>query len=1048
MPFKDESERAIQVLVIEPSAGTGTDLASQLTFEGRDDLLLQTVPSLDAARAVLADEHVDCVVTRHNPPTVDGVEILSGLRADNPDLPILLATGAAHADHGLDSSATGIVEMTDGELHKGFVANQIESVVSRVRERRNYESRLEASQDSLQRLHRITSDPEATFKEQVHQLLGFGSDVFGMDIAFLSRIDEEAADFEIVAAAGDHELIQAGITSDLSQTYCRRTIDADTDSPLALQNASAEMEGDPAFEKFGLGCYMGARIDVNGELYGTLCFADRDPRQSEFTDEEQALIEIMAQWLRKQLEQREYRRDLAATRDRLTRTLERVDDGFFTVDTDWQVTYVNDVGADVLRGAMGLGDDAGVMGRHLWENIPEAVETTFFEKYHEAFETQESVSFEEYFDPLDVWFEVRAYPDEEGLSVYFTDITERKAHEREIERFQNLLNQTERVAEVGGWEIDVETDEVFWTEHLFDLLGVEDETEPPLDEALDVYHEADRPIIEDAVEEAIESETAFDVELRYWKSEGELRWLRVQGMPITDSDGDVATIRGAAQDVTERKQREQTLNALVSASRTFIRATNEDELLGAIIDEMESVFGYEITSIRLHDADAGTLPPTKYSAEAHAQVPDPPTFADDEGLVGDAFQSQEPVVVDDLADATGVGYGDVESGMFVPLGGHGVLGVGSTTANAFGEEDAALVELLALTAASAFDRLDRETEMRQLHRILDHLDEKVFLLDENGAFTFETKSLAAYLGREPGQLVGRPLTDLVPANEVSSLETTLRDVQAASPDDRRTVETEVRLEGGELQPVQFEFSTTATEKGHAAIAAVLHDIGELAETRTSLEAERERFQELFENLPDPVVEVRFEDESPVIEYSNPAFNDVFGYGEARTRSADLNALVVPDEQAPDAGILYESTQTDEQVRVDVQREPARLPRSKHPLLDRRRAVRVRGVHGHHGPERARTLPTSAQSGAAPQPAQRHERRHGTGVVSGRADRRRRARGVRRTAPFERRRGGDVERESQRSRARPGQTEARYPRDRRRPVPPRGGRGNAIGVSGS
>ncbi|OYR56516.1 PAS domain S-box protein [Halorubrum halodurans] len=922
MSFGDESGEDVRVLVLEPSAGTEIDLTSQLSFTERDDLTLRTVSTLEEARSVLADERVDCVVTRHSPPAMDGVAVLSTLRADHPELPILLATGTAHADHVLDSSATGIVEMRDGEVHEGFVANQIESVVSRVRERRSYEARLEASQDGLQRLHRITSDPEATFTEQVHQLLAFGSDVFGTDVAFLARIDEAAGDFEIVAAAGDHELIQEGITSDLSETYCRRTVAPDTESPLTVRNASNEIADDPAFEKFGLGCYMGARIAVDGELYGTLCFADRDPRRSEFTDEERALIEIMAQWLRQQLERREQRRELTATRDRLKRTLERVDDAFFTVDTDWRVTYINDMGAQVLRGAMGLDDDAGVVGRHLWENAPEAVGTTFYEKYHEALETQESVSFEERFEPLDVWFEVRAYPDEEGLSVYFTDVTERKRREDELERFQNLLNRTERVAEVGGWEIDVETDEVFWTEHLFDLLGVEYETAPPLDEALDVYHEADRPTIENAVEEAVASGSSFDVELRYWKTPDELRWLRVQGLPITDADGDVVTIRGAAQDVTERKEREQTLNALVSASQAFIEVTTEDELLDAIVDEMERVFGYEITSVRLHDAESGTLPPTRYSAKAHARVPEPPTFGDDEGLAGEAFRSRKPVVVDDFADATDVGYGAVESGMFIPLDDHGVLGVGATTRNAFGNEDAALVKLLAITAASAFDRLGRETEMRQLHRILDHLDEKVFLLDGNGEFAFETQPLTTYLGREPGQLVGTPLTDLVPASEASSLRATLRDVRTASPDDHRTTETEVRSEGGETRPVQFEFSATETDRGNAAIAGVLHDIGELAATRTSLEAQRERFRKLFENLPDPVVEVRFEGTDPIVEFSNPAFADVFGYDRERARGADLNALVVPTEDAPDAGILHESTRTAEQVRVDVQRETA------------------------------------------------------------------------------------------------------------------------------
>ena len=831
----------IRGLVIEPEEREGKDLASQLTYQNRDDIELLTVPSLEQARSVLATEHVDCVVTRHSPPIIDGVEVLSALRNDYPELPILIATGTAHADHVLDSSATGIVEMTNGEVHEGLVANQIESVVSRVRERQNYESRLQASQESLQRLHRITSDPEASFTEQVHQILSFGADVFGMDIAFLARIGIATGDFEIVAAQGDHELIQAGVTDDLSHTYCRRTIDDDTSSPLALQNASEDMAGDPAFEKYGLGCYMGARIEVNDELYGTLCFADTDPRQSEFTDAEEAFLEIMAQWLRQRLEQREYQREVETTRDRLQRTLERVDDAFFALDTNWYVSYVNDVGTDVLRQAMGLDDDADVVGRHLWENIPEAVVTPFYHQYHHAMETQESVSFEAYFDLIDGWFEVRAYPDEEGLSVYFTDITERKQREQELERFQDLLNQTESVAEVGGWEIDVRTRGVFWTEHLFDLLGVEYDTEPPLDEALDVYHKEDRPLVEQAVEDAIEAVEPFDVELRYWKTDAELRWLRVQGVPITDEEGEVVTIRGSAQDITERKDREQTLSALLSASRSFIEATGEDELHTAILEELQKVFGYEITSIRLHDAETGTLPPTRYSRQAQQKIPDPPSFDDDGNIVGRVFQSQEPVIIDGVEDTTGVDYGPVESGMFVPLGDHGVLGIASLEQDAFGEEDAALVELLALTATSALDRLDRETEMRQLHRILDHLDEKVFLLDEDGELSFVTQPLASYLGQEPEQLVGTLLTNLVPSSEVASFEAAFQKVSTSPPQERLAVETEIRVGDG-VHPVEFEFSATMSEEGSTTVAAVMHDISELTETRSDLEAERDRFK--------------------------------------------------------------------------------------------------------------------------------------------------------------------------------------------------------------
>ncbi|MFC6722646.1 PAS domain S-box protein [Halobacteriaceae bacterium SHR40] len=140
------------------------------------------------------------------------------------------------------------------------------------------------------------------------------------------------------------------------------------------------------------------------------------------------------------------------------------------------------------------------------------------------------------------------------------DITEREERERELERMRELLEQTERIADIGGWEIDTETMDVFWSKPLFDLLGIYADEEPPLDKALDVYHKDDRPIVEEAVETALESGEPFDVEARFRRPDGEIRWLRVQGTP-TIEDGEVVTLRGTVHDITERKEREEQLEA-------------------------------------------------------------------------------------------------------------------------------------------------------------------------------------------------------------------------------------------------------------------------------------------------------------------------------------------------------------------------------------------------------------------------------------------------------------------------------------------------------
>ncbi|TKX47826.1 histidine kinase [Halorubrum sp. SD690R] len=117
--------------------------------------------------------------------------------------------------------------------------------------------------------------------------------------------------------------------------------------------------------------------------------------------------------------------------------LDRMADGFFALDADWRITYTNETGAAILREAMA--DDIvesreSVEGANIWESIPEAVETEFYDRYHEAMETQEPVSFDSYYEPLDTWFDVRVSPSESGLSIHLRDITEQRELERQRER--------------------------------------------------------------------------------------------------------------------------------------------------------------------------------------------------------------------------------------------------------------------------------------------------------------------------------------------------------------------------------------------------------------------------------------------------------------------------------------------------------------------------------------------------------------------------------------------------------------------------------------
>jgi PAS domain S-box-containing protein len=121
--------------------------------------------------------------------------------------------------------------------------------------------------------------------------------------------------------------------------------------------------------------------------------------------------------------------ELRGARDRLARVLETMTDAFLSLDADWRFTYLNQEAEKLL----GRTRDE-LLGAELWEQFPWAVDSVFEEQYRAAVTTDEPVSFEGYYPPLAAWFEVRAWPSPEGLSVYFHDVTARRRAQEEREQ--------------------------------------------------------------------------------------------------------------------------------------------------------------------------------------------------------------------------------------------------------------------------------------------------------------------------------------------------------------------------------------------------------------------------------------------------------------------------------------------------------------------------------------------------------------------------------------------------------------------------------------
>lgn len=133
-----------------------------------------------------------------------------------------------------------------------------------------------------------------------------------------------------------------------------------------------------------------------------------------------------------------------AAREQVTGILESITDAFLAVDHAWRFTYVNRRGREVIR-ALRPGDTGDLIGRTLWEALPELLGTPFEQVHRLAMAERTPMHLESHVAPWDRWFEVYDYPSADGLAVYFRDVTPRKAAEEERE--QLLAREREARAE-------------------------------------------------------------------------------------------------------------------------------------------------------------------------------------------------------------------------------------------------------------------------------------------------------------------------------------------------------------------------------------------------------------------------------------------------------------------------------------------------------------------------------------------------------------------------------------------------------------------------
>ena len=261
--------------------------------------------------------------------------------------------------------------------------------------------------------------------------------------------------------------------------------------------------------------------------------------------------------IRKEAAQREedLRIEAEAARDRVVGVLESIQDGFFGLDSDWRFTYVNAAGERVMGASRGE-----LLGGSLWERYPAIVGTRVEDEYRRAVRDRVPVEFENFYEPWQRWFDIKAYPTEQGgLSVYFRDITAQKQAGEALRESQDRL----RAIYDGTYEYIglLAPDGTLLEANRASLEFARNTREDVVGRAFwDTPWFAGTPgapeLIKESIARAAQGEfVRFEATVR--RPSGESPTFDISLHPIRNQSGEVVLIVPEGRDITDRKRAEE-----------------------------------------------------------------------------------------------------------------------------------------------------------------------------------------------------------------------------------------------------------------------------------------------------------------------------------------------------------------------------------------------------------------------------------------------------------------------------------------------------------
>jgi len=425
--------------------------------------------------------------------------------------------------------------------------------------------------DTLSRVMGAIAAVDQPLDVKIQSVLEIAAEELAFPIAYFTDIDDHTQ--RIVAAVGDHDEVYEDAVDPIDRTYCRKTVESD--SPVIVTDAEAAgWADDPAYQKFGFSCYVGATVTVGGETYGTICFADASPRPDVDPATLRPTVESLARIIGYEIDRSRRAETIKRQQRRYRNLFEDSRDAILLLDLDG-VRECN----ESARELFGVESKTHLLGNAPVDISPPAQPdgrdsaSTFAEQIEAAISDGEALFQWQFRRPSGGTFHAEVklsrieLDDETLIHTHIRDISKRKQRQQELRLFKQALEQaghgvviTDRDGRIQyanpAYQQDTgfDEDEILGSDPRFSKSGKHDER---------FYEELWETI---AAGEIWETD-----ELINRRKSGELYHVDQTIAPITDDSGEITHFVGIQRDITDLRLREQRLNVLNRVLRHNLR---------------------------------------------------------------------------------------------------------------------------------------------------------------------------------------------------------------------------------------------------------------------------------------------------------------------------------------------------------------------------------------------------------------------------------------------------------------------------------------------